>query len=171
MNLPPGPYRYRPEEHDDWGFVRDANGDIVANTCSPGLADKFSVENSHISVHGSPSKWHDGPLQARAVTELLIRAQREADETELTAEWLVSVGFVIHERERHFRHSKSMIITEYWIGPEDQPLCLVESEPLFHASLGVGEFPEPPAELPNVITRGQLRKLAAVLGIELKEPT
>lgn len=29
-DLPPGPWRYMPDEHDDWGYVRDANGDIVA---------------------------------------------------------------------------------------------------------------------------------------------
>jgi len=28
QHLPPGPWAYRPDEYDDWGFVRDANGHL-----------------------------------------------------------------------------------------------------------------------------------------------
>jgi hypothetical protein len=82
-NLPSGPWRYMPNEHDDWGCIRDSNNRTVANTCPPWLADGFQGEYEY----GSPSRGA-GPPQARALAELLIRAEREADPTPLTPEMM-----------------------------------------------------------------------------------
>lgn len=79
-NLPPGPWNYMPNEHDDWGWLRDANGNVFMNTCGNNAAD-FAFSHRY----GTP-EYKAGPPQARAIAELLIRAEREADETRLTIE-------------------------------------------------------------------------------------
>jgi hypothetical protein len=67
---PAGPYRYRPDKHDDWGFVRGPSGDLVANTCPPSLGRRFSDENpSYDEVRKA------GPPQAAALANLLAEAR------------------------------------------------------------------------------------------------
>lgn len=86
-NLPPGPWKYRPDRYDDWGWVRDADGNVVADTCPVQLIGPHKSQHAYNTL-----EYHAGPPQARAVAELLIRAEREADETPASFEWLVSVG-------------------------------------------------------------------------------
>lgn len=69
-HLPPGPWRYMPNRHDDWGMVRDGNGLPIADTCPTGLAAKFSLQHTEFD-----EVRRRGPPQARAVAELLINAQ------------------------------------------------------------------------------------------------
>jgi len=63
----PLPWAYRPEKHDDWGFVRDARGGLVLSTCPSGLAADFSKANLDYNETRKA-----GPQQARFLAELLI---------------------------------------------------------------------------------------------------
>lgn len=86
-HLPKGPYEYRPWKHDDWGIVRDRNGNVIANTCPAWLA----------SEHGYRTDLA-GPPQAAAVAQLLIDAREVIDQSrelykqlrELAAEFRVA---------------------------------------------------------------------------------
>lgn len=100
-DLPPGPWRYMPDKHDDWGHVRDANGDLVADCCSSKLGSDFRE-----SYDGDNDReWREGPPQARAVADLLIQARAERDETPLTKEDFIRFGATTFE-VRHFREGK-----------------------------------------------------------------
>jgi hypothetical protein len=65
--LPPGPWTYMSgQPYSDWGYVRDANGNMVANTCPGWLAHEFREANPQYGDVRDA-----GPPQARAVAELL----------------------------------------------------------------------------------------------------
>ena len=84
--LPPGPWRYRPEKHDDWGCVRDADGNPVASTCPPGVGNAFCEAHPTFD----DVRW-SGPQQARSVAELLIWAERVRPRLiELAAEFRIA---------------------------------------------------------------------------------
>lgn len=120
-NLPPGPYTLE-EDSTGWVHVLDGNLKTVA---------------------------HCRPPQARAVAELLIRAEREADATPIDEAWLNSMGGTVFTA-MGLTISFCMDAMERWQAALLQDDDLVELGPLF--------------------TRGQFRKLSSSLGIELKEP-
>lgn len=116
--LPSGPYRYRPNEYDDWGFVRDANGRLIANTCPGAMAREF-----YDSVKFGGPEWEAGPPQARAVAQLLIDAeanQRKANElaaeNERLRELVEAMWKPINDRRQHLiwrkEHSRDLTTTE-----------------------------------------------------------
>lgn len=78
----PLPWSYMPDEHDDWGDVRDGNGRLVVRTCTNGLAKDFSDANPEYDESRKL-----GPPQARLLAEILIDAVGNSTRvTELEAE-------------------------------------------------------------------------------------
>jgi hypothetical protein len=150
--LPPGPWAYRPERYDDWGTVRDAEGHPVANTCPPGLAQDFKDERRNQPP--SVTLWKAGPPQARAVAELLIRAEREADPTPVDEAIADSLGWTRFESDKlttwdaPMGHLRVLHFTS-----SDRPANWV-----FY--VGLKHFVAP--------TVGQVRTAARLFGIELK---
>ena len=155
-SLPPGPYRYMPYEHDQWGFVRDADGNIVANTSPPHVSQAFGetcAKKYGDWLFGAPD-YHAGPPQALAVAELLIRAEREQDATPVLAR---IQPVAEEESELCTRRLFVRVAGVGLVGIEYQKMDADGSE---DACLFVGP----------TVTRGQLRKIASALQIELKEP-
>ena len=148
--LPPGPYRYMPLEHDQWGFVRDASDNVVAVTCSPHEGEEYYKS----VTFGSP-EWKAGPDKARAVAELLIRAEREADATAIDEAWLRSVGF--EERHATCKEFKLSPIYRWTLRPLENAghFAFVDACGAYQCAL---------------TSRGDVRKLAAALGVSLREP-
>lgn len=149
--LPPGPWQYCPWEHD-YCIVRAPDGEIVASILAPMKQSEF-----YASVpRGSPEA-EAGPPKARAIAELMIRAEREADPTPLDAAWLLSVGFKAvpsdmgPEYHDHYQLGRLNLWQFHGAGPGD------------------GEWLVNDADWIAIRTRGQLRRLAACLGITLKE--
>lgn len=70
--LPPGPLTYMTGQYDDWGQVRDAKGQLVADTC-PGM-NWHEFSEAH-PVFDDVRK--AGPPEARAIANLLIWAERQ----------------------------------------------------------------------------------------------
>lgn len=152
-DLPSGPWRYRPNEHDDWGFVRDASDQLVANTCPPWLAEDFQS-----TPFGTPER-ESGPPQARGVAALLIRAEREADPTPLDVAWLVSMGGEIVKNLDYlisvaFKITGKSDISVVWC-PDDRRSIQELSYGLLY------KIPVP--------TRGAFRTAMRVLGITIEE--
>lgn len=49
----PGPWVYRPFKHDDWGFVRNGAGDLIARASGPTTA---AERNAHREAKTDPYK-------------------------------------------------------------------------------------------------------------------
>lgn len=156
--LPKGPWAYRPDKHDDWGTVRDADGHPVANTCPPGLAQDF--RDARLQQAPSVTAWKAGPPQARAIAELLIRAELEADPTPVDEAWLLKSG--------------GTKIGSYFEFSDDQmqPVRLrVYKSGGFDIRQIDDEGKDHNVEPRGLLTRGAVRRLLSALGIEPKEPT
>lgn len=151
--LPPGPWTYQTAEHDDWGTVRDANGYIVAKTCTGMEGSDF-----YASVKYGGEEWKAGPPKARAVAELLIEAERLSDPTPIDAEWLKAVGFVVSD----FKCWN----LEPW-GPLGNRLSWIDPawSDVWHGEVVYGgqRMPKP------LKTRGDVRRLCRAMGITLRE--
>jgi hypothetical protein len=71
--LPPGPLQVRPEEFDDWGLVRDANGKPIASFTTQHLISEWHKERGGITGLTS-EEWHAGPPVSQAMAEYFCMA-------------------------------------------------------------------------------------------------
>ena len=147
--LPPGPWSYRPNMHDDWGFVRDSAGAIVAHTCPVGVAQAFTEATKR-----NAPEWDAGPEHARAVAEFMIRAEREADMRPADIEWLEGL-----------RRADGGLLNMLTVRMcEDGTFHLMAPGKHTEGIEGLADYVSP-----HTATRGTVRKLASALGIELTE--
>jgi hypothetical protein len=174
--LPPLPWKYRPDPYDDFGFVRDVTGNIVANTCPTWLASDFN-DNTKFGTE----EWHAGPPQARRVAELLIQAAGEADSAMITHRFAWSLAALAGNNETY----------EWWTLGDISCGCMVTTIRLLCDCREPSDPPDDPDiyswmlemathepdEEPewrtgfglHVQTIGQLRTLARGLGVPLVE--
>ena len=123
--LPPGPWKtHSPYESNRVDILCGGYGGIIARDVYPAVAD------------------------------LLIRAERESDPTEITADWLRSVGFVddgVHIAMKRFGPDRNGMIQVY---PEEH---------------GGGGWFVNGTRIWSPQSRGDVRRMCAALGVELKE--
>lgn len=146
--LPPGPWIFWPNEFSDSGDLRMKDGRPVVPECV-----QFPT----------------------AIAKLLIRAEREADPTPLDYDWMLGIGFT----------DRGINGVSILLPPVDPEAAIAElfleekDEGGFCATLCQG-VPDDPhvgddliclTSIPLMTTRGELRRLAAVFGVALKETT
>lgn len=54
----PGPYAHRPERSDDWGWIRAADGDLVATTC---MQNRYDHATAHTAENYEPGRGYREP--------------------------------------------------------------------------------------------------------------
>lgn len=147
-NLPPGPYQYRSKGGDVPGMIRDSDGELCAYTCPFGLSGVFP-EHSNGETRRQPSL-----EQARAIAELLIRAEREHDPTPLTIDHVEQMLGKKVGDDLHFIVEGGSIIEFEWY----------EWEVLAWLDDGGRE----PMRMMTLKTHGQFRTFCRLFGIEEK---
>lgn len=84
MNYTKGPWFYRPNPHDDWGYVRDRDGHVVARAANPHVSMQEYAD--HRAAKTDPYE-ANGRLIAAApelveALEMMLRAWEEIDGTD-----------------------------------------------------------------------------------------
>ena len=120
--------------------------------------------NQFDSVHDSTGRFVASLAGNRALAELLIRAEREADPTPLDAEWLVSVGGEGSVEYKGivdvlFDHPEFEVVVEFRPRYSKTPHAVLKE---IYETLSKIRIPVP--------TRGTFRTTMRLLGITIEEP-